>query len=127
MDCMVPNVEEKKDVFVIKMSMQIMNEEMTILEKMCNVLLKEARERLPPLKGIEKHKLSEATRKVDEVMNKIEVGNIAELNDLLCAGTLVVTGILGVKNRKRTGMELWWKRRMEVQVKQIKSLGMLIP
>ena len=33
MDCMVPNVEEKKDVFVIKMNMQIMNEEMTILEE----------------------------------------------------------------------------------------------
>ena len=94
---------------------------------MHNVLLKETRERLPPLRGIEKYKLSEATRKVDEVMNKIEVGNITELNDLLYAGTVLVTGILGVKNRKRTGMELWWKRRMEVQVKQIKSLGILIP
>ena len=94
---------------------------------MHNVLLKETRERLPPLRGIERHKLSEATRKVDEVMNKIEVGNTTELNDLLYAGTVLVTGILGVKNRKRTGMELWWKRRMEVQVKQIKSLGILIP
>ena len=40
---------------------------------MSNVLLKETRERLPPLTGIEKHRLLEATRKVDEVMNKIEV------------------------------------------------------
>ena len=103
---MVPNVEEERsNVFVIKMNMQITNEEMTILEKICNVLLKETRERLPPLRGIEEHKLLEATRKVVEVMNKIEVGNITELNDSVYAGTIVVTEMLGVKNRKSTGME----------------------
>ena len=50
---------------------------------MRNVLSKETRERLPPLRGIEKHRLLEATRKLDEVMNKIEVGNATELNDLV--------------------------------------------
>ena len=78
---------------------------MTILEKIRNVLLKETRERLPPLRGIEKQRLLEATRKVDEVMNKIEVGNITELNDLVYAGAVVVIEMLGVKNRKDTGME----------------------
>ena len=57
-DFMVPNVEEERsNVFVIKMNMQMMNEDMTILEKMHNVLSKERRERLPPLRGIEKHRL----------------------------------------------------------------------
>ena len=92
------------------MNMQIMNEDMTIFEKIRNVLSKETRERLPPLRGIEKHGLLEATRKVDEVMNKIEVGNITELNDLVYAGAGVVTEMLGVKNTKSTGMEPWWKR-----------------
>ena len=124
-DCMVPNVEEERShVFVIKMNMQITNEDMSILEKMRNVLSKETRERLPPLRGIEKHRLLETTRKVDEVMNKIEVGNITELNDLVYAGGTVATEMLGVKNRKNTGMEPWWKRRMETQVKQLnKDLG----
>ena len=27
--------------------------------------------------------------------------------------------MLGVQNRKSTGMEPWWKRRMEAQVKQL--------
>ena len=59
-DCIVPNVEEERsNVFVIKMNMQITNEDMTILEKMRNVLSKETRERLPPLRGIEKHRLLE--------------------------------------------------------------------
>ena len=31
----------------------------------------------------------------------------------------MVTEILGVKNRKNPGMEPWWKRRMEAQVKQL--------
>ena len=124
-DCMVPNVEEERNnVFVIKMNMQITNEDMTILEKMHNVLSKETRERLPPLRGIEKHRLLEATIKVDEVMNKTEVGNITELNDLVYAGAVVVTEMLGVKNKKSTGMEPWWKRRMESQAKQLsKDLG----
>ena len=29
--------------------------------------------------------------------------------------------MLGVKNRKGTGMELWWKRRMEPKVKQLEK------
>ena len=45
-DCMVLNVEEERsNTFVIKMNVQIINEEITILEKMCNVLSKETRER----------------------------------------------------------------------------------
>ena len=41
-DYMVPNLEEERsNVFVIKMNMQITNEDMTILEKMRNVLSKE--------------------------------------------------------------------------------------
>ena len=52
-DCMVPNDEEERsNVFVIKVNMQITNEDMKILEKMHNVLSKETRERLPPLRGI---------------------------------------------------------------------------
>ena len=27
--------------------------------------------------------------------------------------------MLGVKNRKSTGMKPWWKRKMEAQVKQL--------
>ena len=83
-DRIVPNVEEERSsVFVIKMNMQITNKDMSILEKMRNVLWKETRERLPSLRGIEKHRLLEATRKVDEVMNKIEVGNITEMCHML--------------------------------------------
>ena len=67
---------------------------------MRNVLLKEARQRLPPLREISTYRLLEATRKVDKVMNKIEVGNITELNDLVYAETAVVIEMLGVKNRK---------------------------
>ena len=54
---MVLNVEEKRSsVFVIKMNMLNTNEDMTILEKMRNVLSKKTRARLPPLRGIEKHR-----------------------------------------------------------------------
>ena len=59
-------------------------------------------------------------------MNKIEVGNITKQNDLVNAGALVVTEILGIKNRKDT--QMGWKRRMEAPVKQLKkTLGILMP
>ena len=106
------------------MNMQVRNEDMTILEKMRHVLSIETRERLPPLRGIEKHRLLETTRIVNEVMNKTDVGNITEPNDLVYAGAIVVTEMIGIKNRKSTGMEPWWKRRMDTQVKQLnKDLG----
>ena len=60
-------------------------------------------------------------------MNKIEVGNITELNDLVYAGAMVITEMLRVKDRKISGIEPWWKRRIEAQVKQLKSMGILIP
>ena len=57
--------------------MQITNEDMTIPEKMCNILLKETRERLlSPLRRIEKHGILEATQKINKIMNMIEAGNI---------------------------------------------------
>ena len=100
-DCLVPNAEEERsNVFVIKTNMQITNEDMTILEKMRNVLSKETRERLPPLREIEKHSLFGATRKIDEVMNKIEVENITELNDLVYAGAVVVMEMLELRIEK---------------------------
>ena len=54
-------------------------------------------------------------------ITEIEVGNITELNDLVYAGAIVVSEMLGVKNRKSTVMEPWWKKRMEAQVKQLKK------
>ena len=52
-------------------------------------------------------------------MNRIMVRNITELNDLVYAGAVVVTEMSGVKNRKSTGMEPWWKRGIEGQVKKL--------
>ena len=54
----------------------------------------------------------------------MEVGNITELNDLVYVGAVVVTEVLGIKNREDIGIEPGWKRRMEAQVKQLnKDLG----
>ena len=49
----------------------------------------------------------EIAREVDAANSKIEVGNITELKNLANTGAAVVTGMLGVKNRKITGMEPW--------------------
>ena len=57
---------------------------------MCNVPSKETKERLPALRETEKHRLLDANRKADNVMNKTEHGNITKLNDLVYAGAVVI-------------------------------------
>ena len=77
---------------------------------MRTVLSKVIRGRLPPLRGIKKYRILEATRKVDEFVKKIEVGNITGLNDLVYTGAVVVIKMFGVKNRKCIEVEPWWKK-----------------
>ena len=52
---------------------------------------------------------------------KIKVGNITKLNDLVYNDAVEVTEMSRVKNRKSTGMEPWWKRRMEAYVKYLNT------
>ena len=86
-------------------------EEVEVIKKLEEILQKEG-ERLPSLRGIDRRKLKEVTKKVDAVLEKIETKYITTTNDLMQAGAAVVTDLVGVKRGNRqTRKEPWWKRR----------------
>ena len=65
-------------------------EEVEVIKKLEEILQKE-RERLPSLRGIDRRKLKEVTKKVDAVLEKIETNDITTTNDLMYAVAVVVT------------------------------------
>ena len=92
---------------LIKINMQGKNEDITIHEKMRDVLSKETIEILPPWRGIEKPRSLEATRKIDEVMNKTEVGNGNSRNKLGYLKTF------GRKYEIMASIIVKWRRKSE--------------
>ena len=74
-------------------------EEVEVIKKLEEILQKE-RERLPSLRGIDRRKLKEVTKKGDAVLEKIETNDITTTNDLMYAGAAVVIDLVGVKREK---------------------------
>ena len=95
-----------------------------MIKKLEEILQKE-RERLPSHRGIDRRKFNEVTKKVDAVLEKIEINDITTTNDQMYAGAAVVTYLVGAKRGNRqTRKEPCWKRRLENQVKIMnKDLG----
>ena len=50
------------------------------------------RKRLPALKGVERRRLSHAMNTADEVLSRVNVTDITEVNDLIYCGAALVTG-----------------------------------
>ena len=63
-------------------------------------ILQQERERLPSLRGINRGKLRDITKKVNAVLEKIETNDITTTNDLMYAGALLVTDLVGAKRGK---------------------------
>ena len=111
--CMNPQRQKLKIVEGFEPSI----EEVDLIEKLEEILQQE-RERLPSLRGINRGKLRDITKKVNAVLEKIETNDITKTNDLMYAGALLVTDLVGAKRGKRgPKKEPWWKRRLENQIK----------
>ena len=87
-----------------------------ILQQLNEIQGKE-RKRLPALRGVERKRLSDAVNTVDEVLRKVKVTDITEVNDLIYRGAALVTEMLGIKSCRNDKKEPFWKRRLENQLK----------
>ena len=94
--CMNPQRQKLKIVEGFEPSI----EEVDLIEKLEEILQQE-RERLPSLRGINRGKLRDITKKVNAVLEKIETNDITTTNDLMYAGALLVTDLVGAKRGKR--------------------------
>ena len=55
---------------------------------------------VPPIRNVNKKRLSGLSTKVDTMFKKITLNNIITLNKVMCCGGIITSKILGVKNSK---------------------------
>ena len=66
------------------------------------------------LRRIDRKRLKEKTKLMDEAVEYVQISNITEDNKLFKCGTLVITQLLGIKDIKnKKKEEPFWKKRIE--------------
>ena len=89
---------EQVDGIKIKDGVILMEEDREML-KMMMKLRKKPRVRLPAMSGVDGVKLKEAVKKVNDLLEKLNIDNITEMNDAIYYGAAMVCEILGVKKK----------------------------
>ena len=88
-------------------------EKQTILEKIVELMNKDNLPNPQNLRKIDRVRLKEKTKLVDEVLSSVQTSNITEDKKLVKCGALVITQLLGIKEiRNKKKEEPFWKRRI---------------
>ena len=96
-----------------------LTEEQLVLIQKLEIIRSNERKRLPSLRGIDRKRLLNTVEKVDEVLGRIRVSDITDVNELIYCGAALVTDIVGAKsggNEHKTKNPPW-RRRLENQLK----------
>ena len=101
--------QEVEEAIHLEEEVEVNDEEMKILEKTKEILKEDKIDRLPSLRIVEKSRLMQTVRIVDNVIGKIQARNITETNKLIYAGVFVVSDIVGMMKPKTEKKEPWWK------------------
>ena len=92
-------------------------EKQTILEKIVELMNKDNLPNPQNLRKIDRVRLKEKTKLVDEVLSSVQTSNITEDKKLVKCGALVITQLLGIKEiRNKKKEEPFWKRRIESKI-----------
>ena len=91
-----------------------------ILEKVVDLMKKDDLPNPQNLRRIDRLKMKNKTRLVNEVIGLIETHHITETNKLIKCGALVINQLFGVKEIKRKKQEgPFWKRRIEEKIQAL--------
>ena len=97
-------------------------EKQTILEKIAELMKKDSLPNPKNLRRIDRVRLKEKTKLVDEVLDSVQTSNITEDNKLVKCRTLVITQLLGIKEiRNKKKEEPFWKRRTESKINALRK------
>ena len=78
----------------------------------------------PGLKKVDRKKLADITKKVNEVIGDIRTVSITETNDLVYASSVFIARKIGLRStssEKREPKEPWWKRRIKTSISEIRK------
>ena len=97
-------------------------EKQTILEKIVESWNKDNLPNPQNLRKIDRVRLKEKTKLVDEVLSSVQTSNITEDKKLVKCGALVITQLLGIKEiRNKKKEEPFWKRRIESKINAVRK------
>ena len=88
----------------------------TILEKIVELLKKDNLPNPQNLRRIDRMRLKDKTKLVNEVLDSVQTSNITEHSKLVECGALVITQLLGIKEIGNKKEEPFWKRRIESKI-----------
>lgn len=84
------SADESEVVLELKVGELLEDDEKEIFEKLKEISLRGNKERLTGLRKVQKHWLHIATKKVDKILEKVQVSNIAHIKELLYSGAALV-------------------------------------
>ena len=74
------------------------------------------------LRNVDRGRLKEAVRKINDLLTDIPTANLTETNKLLLAAACLAGKKVGAKKRETTSMaEPWWKRRLNGQIAKLRK------
>ena len=74
------------------------------------------------LRNIDRRSLKEKTKRVNEVIGKLESETITDTNNLILAGANAVADLIQTKVRKGKNEKVpWWKRRIQSQIDSLRK------
>ena len=80
----------------------------------------EGNDEIPPMRNVDKKRLSAASTNVDAMFEKITLNNITTLNKVMYCGGIITSELLGVKNSKDKQMNYaMCKKRLENEIKDL--------
>ena len=92
-------------------------EKQTILEKIAELMKKDNLPNPQNLRRINRVRMKEKPKLVDEVLESVQTSNITEDNKLVKCRALVIAQLLGIKEiRNKKKEEPFWKRRTESKI-----------
>ena len=97
-------------------------EKQTILEKIADLMKKDNLSNPQNLRRINRVRMKEKPKLVDEVLNSVQTSNITEDHKLVKCRALVIAQLLGIKEiRNKKKEEPFWKRRTESKINAIRK------
>ena len=97
------------------------HEQRSIVEMLKTKLGKKEQLEQVNLRSVDRRKVREKTKLVNEVINKIQTKDISETNSLILAGANVVAELVGMKKRKIKAKQPWWKKRILMQISTLRK------
>ena len=114
----IPNEDE---IFIEENTLN--DEDKDILKEIVDILKKKEFNGQIDFKKVDKFKLNEITKKINNVIRHIKANNITEINNILRAASAYAAKKLGLKEFKRDDKKTdpWWKRRIQGDIKELRK------